>query len=61
MSEHHQENGVIKSFTLTALLAFATIFCFFVLFSTCNGPYKKVGEAGKDRLAMLHSAASIIK
>ncbi|MBA4196044.1 MAG: hypothetical protein C0459_00690 [Chitinophaga sp.] len=53
MSEHHyQEGGVVKNYTLTAFLAFAIIFCLLVLLSTCQGPYKKVGEAGADRLAL---------
>ncbi|MBS1626560.1 MAG: hypothetical protein JSR09_01735 [Bacteroidetes bacterium] len=53
MSEHnYEEGGVIKNYTLTSFLAFAVIFCLLVLFATCHGPYKKVGDAGKDRLAM---------
>lgn len=39
-AHHHQEGNVIKSFPLTAILSFATIFCLFTLLSNCHGPYQ---------------------
>ncbi|MDE3235189.1 MAG: hypothetical protein KGO81_04470 [Bacteroidota bacterium] len=45
MSEHHHdEGGVVKSFTLTAFLSFALIFCVLLLMSTCHGPFKGFGK-----------------
>lgn len=41
MSAHlHQEGNVIKSFSLTAISSFITIFCLFTLISNCHGPYQ---------------------
>jgi len=58
MSEHnYEEAGVIKNYTLTSFISFAIIFCLLVLFATCHGPYKKVGDAGKDRLAMQQTSS----
>ncbi|MBN8836519.1 MAG: hypothetical protein J0I09_04635 [Sphingobacteriia bacterium] len=45
MSAHqHEEGGIVKNFTLTALLSFALIFCLFVLLAQCHGPYKVGGH-----------------
>ena len=41
MSQHHQEEttGVIKNYTLTALLSFTIMFCLFLLLSRCHGNF----------------------
>jgi hypothetical protein len=38
MSQHHHE-GDSKSFIMPAFLAFAIVFCFFVLMARCHGKY----------------------
>ena len=46
MSNHHE--GDSKSFTLPAFLAFALVFCLFVLMSNCSGPYVPYNAHGGD-------------
>lgn len=46
MSNHHE--GDSKSFTLPAFLAFALVFCLFVLMSNCSGPYKPYNAHGGE-------------
>lgn len=36
--EIHQEEDT-KKFTLTVILSFAVIFCFYVLLAQCKGPF----------------------
>lgn len=43
-AHHHQEGNVIKSFSLTAILSFAIVFCLFTLFSNCHGKYQPPSE-----------------
>ncbi len=47
MSNHHHE-GDSKSFIMPAFLAFALVFCLFVLMSNCHGPYKPYNLHGGE-------------
>jgi len=40
MSQHSHQEDDTRSFTLTAFLSFAAVFCFLLLMAQCHGPFK---------------------
>jgi hypothetical protein len=46
MSSSHQieQAGSTQKFTITAVLAFALVFSFLLLMSTCHGPFKPITQ-----------------